>query len=169
MDFQNSLHSILLKTRDPSLAQSVPPLELGFSRNSESQETTCRERVLGAERLRAGKARQKCLPARSWTAHTHRISRRKTRQDAVLSAVLSAQQYNQSSPIPGVFIHLPLPPILKMEMISSNFNSLNYLGKQFQTEHQRAACQYLYLQSFISPVKSLWATLPCSSQHATEG
>lgn len=46
-------------------------------------------------------------------------------------AVLSVQQYEHNCSITGVFIHLPLPFILQMEIISSNFNPLNYLGKQF--------------------------------------
>lgn len=46
-------------------------------------------------------------------------------------AVMSVQQYEHNCSVTGVFIHLPLPFILQMEMISSNFYSLNYLGKQF--------------------------------------
>jgi len=73
MDFWNSSLPILLKTRDPSLAHGVPVLELGFSRNTESQETTVSMWGKGARSRAAkgrchtliGKARQKCLPARS--------------------------------------------------------------------------------------------------------
>lgn len=65
------------------------------------------------------------------TKLNHNLMQRICTGTTMGDAVLSVQQYEHNCSITGVLIHLPLPFILQMEMISSNFNPLNYLGKQF--------------------------------------
>lgn len=65
------------------------------------------------------------------TKLNHNLMQRIWAGTMMQDAVLSVQQYEHNCSITGDFIHLPLPFILQMEIISSNFNPLNYLGKQF--------------------------------------